>query len=733
MTGRSMTGRSMTGRSTTGRSMTEPSRDALLAESLDIASLPAYPSSKEELDAWSAWIDAQLQTRRLPQLGLDPLATAPPEDMARRLTAWRAALAHWADKRTVSTDDAPQAAYTLLARAHEVGPFACLAARHLTWASLRAGSTSTDALFLASAWAWPLRDIDPALSEASWRYLIHAPWQTDALSIRDVLLAAHAHLALRDGRTLMALIEAKLDAGRRHAAREWLEAVALIQARRDSLAQITSYRDFATAPLIQEANEALARLAQLYVEDGVDQVWARELLKRAAELTRSYPLIQLIESRVWDRPAEEAYRWTEHVTHPRMLDDEIARALHAGQPHHARRLAEAMLVRKLNRVWVGSAQDNLPSALERFERELAQSGPPKDALARRASEHLAILYVRTHHVSHQARLFVHGIADSIAFTGRGAALYDVRDELELFYNHSDPYHVLRLQDARLSHAQQAMSEDERAASDEVERWFQERFRAQDPNLIDRFARWITAPLIDVARYFGSLHIYEEIVTAAMHVMTQYGAQLAGDLDEVSRQAALIRSRYGHGVRLMEYARQVTSLESLLAAGVAAGSSILSPGLSLVSHAADLGASLLLAFRAVARIAAVFGRDLRQPEGFRLVADSFTLGFSSPHGEGLVPYLSRPREEMLKAIAIGGVTYGTSRLVEHLWIAPNQRVGERASEQAIRHLARILGMELSHTQITRVVPLVGAVISGVSTWIFMRKIIETAIHVAARDA
>lgn len=705
--------------------------DLLVFMEQGLDQLPAYPASKEDFDAWGRWISEQLGHMRQPTLH-QPLEDMRSEHGARVLLTWRATLAHWAGERSVSTDDSPLVAYHLLVHAPTASPFAVLAARHLTWASLRSGSTSTDALYLVATWAWPLRDIDPELSAACWQYLIHAPWQTDARTLRDLLVAVNQHRAFRDGRSLMDLVEAKLATARRHAAREWLEALVLVQSRKETLDQLTSYRDFVTAPLIHQANEAIVRLGQLYMEVGADQVWAREVLKRAAELTRSYTIIEFIESRVWDRPMDEAYRWSEKVDHPRVLDAEIAAAIAANQPHHARRLAEALLVRRFNRVWYGSVEENVAPALDKLQRQLPL-GPPSDPVARRACEHLALLYVRTHYVTQPARQLVLAVADSIAFTGKGALLHDVRDELELFYNQSDPYHILRAEATMLGHAHGAMSDDERAASDEVDRWFHEHFRAEQPNALDRFARWITAPLSDVSRYLSGLPIYEEIITAVMGVLSEYGPLLAGDLEKITRQAAIIRSQYGHGIRLMEYAREVASMEALVAAGVSAGSSILSPGLSMSAHAIDLGSSLLLALRAIARIAAVFGRDIQQPEGFKLVADSLTLGFSSPNGEGLLSYFSQPSGEMLRAISIGGVTYGSSRLVEYLWTAPHQREGTRLGEQSIRYVARIVGMELNQSTIVRLVPVVGAMISGASTWVFMRKIIDTAVHVAARDA
>ena len=49
------------------------------------------------------------------------------------------------------------------------------------------------------------------------------------------------------------------------------------------------------------------------------------------------------------------------------------------------------------------------------------------------------------------------------------------------------------------------------------------------------------------------------------------------------------------------------------------------------------------------------------------------------------------------------------------------------------MARLCGIELSKGAIARVVPVVGALISGISTYAFVRMIAEATIHVAARDA
>ena len=695
-----------------------------------VAHLPAYPSSREDYLAWGEWAQVQYEARRMPVLRAD-FAQSGLSAKARLTVAWRAILGHWAEARSVAPDDAPLIAHYFLTHAQDAPPFVMLAASRLTRACLHSGATSTDVLFLAAAWAWPLRDVDAELSDICWDYLVYAPWQTDPLSYRDMLAAVELHQGFRDGRELLSLVNARREAGARTSARHLLEAVALVQARKERLDQLISYREFAAAPLVEGANDALVRLADLYQEEQADQVHAREVMKRAAELTRSRGLVDFIEDQIWDRPIDEAYRWTESLAHPRQLDLEIDRALSNSQPHDARRLAEAVMVRKFNRLWYGSAIENIPAALERFRRQLAQ-GPPQDPVARRASEHLALLYARTHHITQHARDFVHSVADSIAYTGKGALLHDARDELEFFYNGSDPYHVLRHETTQLANAGQALSDDERAASDEVSRWFSDRFSGEQRNVLDRLARMIASPVVDAARLAGDLPMLEAICRAAFGMMAERGHAIAGDLTSISLQAAKIRTEYGHGMKLMEYAREVSSVEVKTASVLASATSFLPPGLSLAAHAADLGASLLLAFRAVARIGAVFGRDIHERDGFQFVANAFTVGLSSKDGEGLVSYLGEPDDTLLSSVTIGGVTYASARLIEYMWVAPRAS-GPRPSEQLIGNLARICGFELSHTAIVRMVPIIGALISGVSTYTFMRMITESAIHVAARDA
>jgi hypothetical protein len=251
---------------------------------------------------------------------------------------------------------------------------------------------------------------------------------------------------------------------------------------------------------------------------------------------------------------------------------------------------------------------------------------------------------------------------------------------------------------------------------------------------------MSSPLLDVARAVGDVPILERAVSGAMRVYYARGEQIAGDLESIRLKGAHIRAQYGWGAHLMEFAREQVFWEpkiaGLTSAGLSAGASFfLPPGvnMALVTGGADLGATLLLALRGVARIAAAFGRDPFGPQGFGLLSDTLALGVSSEAGEGLIAGLSVADRQALANITVGTVAYGSAQLTEYLWSAPGSAMRQRVAEPAVRQLARLVGLELSQTGMARVIPAVGAVISGVSTYAFVRNILDAALHVAARDA
>ena len=703
------------------------------AESLE--SLAAYPVSRMDLERWRQWAIRQVFRRKVP----DAPQAFDAMDMAsqnRCILGWRALITQWVDRGfTVAPDDAPLVMYYFLVKAPKAPPFVRTAARRLMKLQMTLGATSTDVLFLCAAFCWPLRWDEQAAGEDAWNYVIHAPWQTDMLSLKDMLLAVQEHGEWRAERGLLELVDQRFEHGHFSGAKRLMEATALIQARAPSLLSIKSYRDFSPLPVIRQANEVIVKLARLYKEEEQDQVWAREVIRRAAELTRSKSLVRYVEQMVWDLPLEETYAWSGQLVYAGQLDAMVERALGHNQPHHARRLAEAVMLRAYGRTWRGSLLENLPLALGRFEADLLRE-PPANPVVRRAAEHLGVLYVRTHHMTSYARRFVYALAGSVAFTGKGATLHAQREELEYFYNQTDPYQVMRRDSERLGQVARALSSDEQEATEAVERWFGDHFRMENPSVFDRLAQVVATPVSKVSTYLGhNAPVIEQSCVMALDHLVGAGVKIAGNLERINKEGALIRSRHGHGLQLMEYARGVASPDVWMATSAACVTSLPSASLGLVSHAADLSTSLLLAARAVTKIGAAYGRFHGGEDDLRFIANALMVGLSSNQGEGLLVYASDPMEHqngVLESLTVGGVMYGGSRLVEYLWLAPRAS-GKRPSERFVTAVGRMCGFEISQTAVAKVVPVVGAVLSGMSTYSFMKRITEAALHICARDA
>jgi hypothetical protein len=176
---------------------------------------------------------------------------------------------------------------------------------------------------------------------------------------------------------------------------------------------------------------------------------------------------------------------------------------------------------------------------------------------------------------------------------------------------------------------------------------------------------------------------------------------------------------------------MTRPEQIVAALLAGGTALLPPGASLAAAGLDLGVTMLATYRAVARIGALFGLDVRAPDGFRFVADSFALGCSSQDSEGLVAYLTGRKQRVFRAFTLGGVAYGATELAGYLWTGPTQ--ARVVAEEGIRYLARLCGYGLNQRQLAKLIPIGGAVLAGISTYAFMESILDAASHLAAREA
>ncbi len=695
-----------------------------MAESRPLDELPPVPQGAADYARWRTWARACFDQKRAPILRVSP-------DGEQLAVALRALVAHGFGA-TVGPEDAPKVALQLFEDAHGAPPLVVRAAERLLRRCMEDGATSADTLYLAGAFAWPLRDVAPEISDTAWQYLVHAPWQTDSAILIALCHAAQKAGAFAPDRSLVDLADQRLEAGLEDSARELLEAIALIQAKKERLDQIGDHTVFARTPVIEGTGAALARLARIYVDSGEAQLHAREIMRvvAIAEAPTAAPLAEVVTTRVWDLPLPEIYDWAKSVQQPREVDEQIHRALDSRQPHLARRIAEATLIPRFDKVYVGSPQSNRDTALARFIK-----AEPKEivdhAVTRRAAEHLAVLYARTHHATRQSRELIEKLLPINGFTGPGAPLHEARDELARFAVAIDPYIILQKDEQAIAGAARHLSDAERRAADDVSAWFAQRFQLKT-GPIERLVDLLATPLRDAAAVLSSAPGIEEACVAAFHTIFRAGGVIAGDLDPLFREGQAMRARGDGGRALMERAAAETQVERVTAAGLAAALSFLPPGLSLFAGMADLGATLLVTFRAIARVGALFGKDVRTPEGRRLVVDAFALGCSSTDGEGLVAHLSpTPASIGSRDITVGSIAYGSVKLVDYLWTTPGQPA-RAILDQTTRHLGRICGIELSQRQLAKVVPVAGAVLSGVAAYTFISDVTHTAIHLAMRE-
>lgn len=685
--------------------------------SVSFESLPATPMKPEEFAVWKAWAADRVQERRWPQTA--------------HATAWRAILSDWAGL-SVDPQQACRVASQFLTKALQAPAYVVRAADKLVQICMEGGATTPDVLYLTAAFAWPLRDLYPERSEAAWEYLVHAPWQTEAMTLITLAKLVNESRALRPDRTLNDLAHRRIDARLRNSALEVLEAIALVQADCDSVDQIPD-KGLDRKPALEDSEPGIVKLAQMYREDGETGIHARTVLGRAAQIDpKNSGLRDCLNQTVWDRPFEECFQWSKKITRPQELNDELKRILAVEQPHHARRLAETVIVRRFNDSYVGEAEKNLSGAIEKF-------GAARDPdiltnhLARQAAEHLAVLYIRTNFATKEARAFVHRVATSIPFTGSGAPLHALKPELELFVNTNDPYVLLREEEKRMADQEHKRSDGERRVGNDLNAWFQSRWGGNSMSMVDRMIGAIAAPLSDVAKKFPSLPGLEATCAAAFRMMVQKGSLLAGDLSALYAEGATIRQREGISPDLLVRARSLRwrGGATAVAMTMSVATSLLPAGMSFVASGLDLGVTLVATYAGVARIAALFGVDLSSPEGFRLVADSFSLGCSSDAQEGVVSYLSHNKERVVSAISLGGVSYGSHALAGYLWATHKQP--QLLAEQGIRHLARLCAIGLSKGGMAKLIPIAGAVISVASTAVFMQRILDAAVHLAARKA
>ena len=682
--------------------------------------LPSFPDGSEaSFDRWTKWAKGALAKGQLEVLDSDPMATD-----ERLPLAWRALIAAAADLKA-TPDSTYRAAQRFFLAAREVPGPILRSAELLLERSLRQGSTTPDVLYLTAAFAWPLQHVSPRLSRHAWAYLIDAPWQTSSVVLTDLVADVSRSSPPTAPRRLYDLATQRLEHGQTESAIELLEGMVLAWASKESLAELDSPQALKQALAVPDHEPSLTRLAQLYAERGDVQIHAREVIRRAVELGDRPELREVLEHRVWDRPLLETYQQLKDAT-VATFEAQLKAALDAGQPHHARRLAESLLARQLDRLVLGDPQANVEKSLKLFaEAPIQRLADNREA--RVAAEQLAPLYSRTNYATQLTRDFARRLVMEPLFTGRGSALEHSRGELESFINTNDPYHLLMKQEREFAGADALLNDDERRARDSVSAWWSKKAFTQDRSIAEAAMSAITTRVAVVGDLLKVQDVCEAALRTAFHVSTQY----AGDLEALGARARALRAERGLGESLAQLAREVTNLELLGAAAASGLLGALPPGVSLLAGAADLGVLLFASFRAIARVATIYGLDTSPEQSQAFAADAFSLGVSSSGGEGMLAYLSGPKEPPPQAITVGGVSYGPQWLVAHLWTSTSQ-APRIVAEQLITNTARLLGLSLTKRQIVKIVPIGGAIVNGLTAAGFIKDIREAAIHLASRD-
>jgi hypothetical protein len=680
--------------------------------------LPKVPASEADFADWSAWAKKCAAAR-----DWSVLRDAPSEQVT---VALRAILAAWAG-RTVAPDNDVPVASAFLAKCAEAPPHVVAAARRLLDESMHAGITTADVLYLAAAFVWVLDDIDPELADVTWQYLVHAPWQTEARAV-IALCNVLAELG-RAHRTLGGLADERQAAGEVGAARELLEAVVAAMARKAAIEDLTTPVPLPPATPVFGPAPAL-KLARIYRADEETEIHARAVMRLAAEESVGEFTTDL-ETRVWNRPFGECLQWAKTVEAPRQIDAEIAKVVDAGQGAHARALAEAVLVTRTAGLFDSASADRVPDAIVALKPERVR----EDFVLRRALEHLVVLYSRTNYVTSHARVLTRRILTDfeLEFVAMGQKLHDARDELALFYARVDPYVLLDEQEVALGKI--TLASDEAAGRDAVHRWFGERAKPSDRGAVDQAVRAITLPVVELGKKLSNAVGVGAAVEAALRGAIRKGQLVTGDLGAVRAEGEALRGRHGVGKNLLDRALETSTEHALWAAGIAGGLSAVGEFVPLINpalRAVDIGATMIVAYRGVARVAALYGVDVGSDAGLRLVADALALGCSSNDADGMLGYLTRDYQRVVTPFAVGGVAYGGMMLAGHLWAAP-QRTSDAAAAVLVRNLARFAGVALDTRSMAKVLPVAGAVLAGVSAGAFVKSVVEAAAYLQARTA
>ena len=690
---------------------------------VDVQVFPAITAgNKNDLGKrWISWAENCLRQQTLPRISPFCETEAAGVDQQHTLAS-SALFAAASSKPTLGELNLTDACAAFFHKAWQASPLALHAAGVLLDRSLHRDANSADILYLCAAFAWPLQKLVASeLSLRAWWYLIRTSWNCEARVWHDIARNLQKR-PLPPERDMSAMIETKLKEADRWEARAILEAI-LTEGHPESLSTVSKPNHLKAAG-VKRLGRGLQRLAKLHAEDKTSAVYARAIIDLASKNKQDPRLPWVLQKRVWDRPFEECTTWAKGKPSLGDLDRELQRVLGARQPHHARRLCEALILQDCG-------GGNVPTAIGKLCQLSAFNFSQKKPTTVQAATYLSVFYA-TLNVYHQHALKLITRTLGIAPLSRGdGPLVPWADYLSRYLAKMTPMRVVAEEFEQYEEIRPRLTPEEQALLDDVARWFNGRWDGGSAmmsalNNVTDFVLWPVGYFTSlVGEKFSAL---EYVLTRFFNMVASGGVASAGNIDALLEEGESVRRVHGFGTTLLAHSQQKTRLEKTAAIATAASMGALQqvvqfPG----SGGITMFAALVAAFRSVARIGGIWGIDVRDPKGKNFVADAFLLGTCSPKraAQAVVRYLVRRKRNPFPTAAVGALDIV---VMEGLLDGCADGVAKSVEE-----LARVCGIQLSEYQLGwEIMPFFGAVMSAANAGIIVHSISEAAVYIAARE-
>lgn len=709
--------------------------------------LPPVPTDRAGEKAWLAWSKQCAEANRWEVLR-DGVPADPGEALKRR-TALRAIIAHGLKTDSLAAEGLYECASAFFRKAPDVPAQVIRAAKLLVEEATRPGAphaTTPDYLFLAAAFAWPLRDLEPGISDDAWTLLTHGLWQTDAAVLVELCRVADEKLVEDDDRTLLELVEARRRAGRVAAAVELLEAIVLVHADKERLQDLPEVLQL-DKPRVQGAERAVRMLAEHYCEQGCRDRWAGVIVRAASALPGA-ERARAAASWVFDAPFDATYSWADEVQKavperpganvPALsrARAEIARALAEGVHELARDRAEALLLARRSWARVKRPLGNKQALLPDLRKEIAKLSPVdihNDPLLHCVAADLALIYTRTDFVAPNVQVFVTAVAQNPFLAGPDQPLHELQRPLQQWAARHDPYHRLRSTSAALGEERGRLSDVEKEWAEQVQTYF-ESLASGSAEAAYRAIGAVNLCGADSGGAAAQQHVVAEVCRSALTTAVETAFAPAGDLDALLAEGKALRAGPGLAstmeARLADAGRPTPVEAAFQSVAVMTRSLLQGPK----GAAVDLGAALMVSAWAVARIGALLGRDVRDPAHLGFLVDAFAAACAES-GEGAVAYESNLRKRAGNGgwapVNLFGVDYAAGKLAGYLW-SP-LRGGREPVGELITHAARLLGFSLVEAGRAQVLPRPLRVLLTLSGAEDLReRVVRAAIHIGKRD-